>query len=172
MPAIFGLTVANHVILSITGYPLDYVPAKGREKMYEGILATIQSYEEKLARLTFEGDTVGLKVPINVGDVAFLSEELYRGRSAISGIPTKLVLIRWEKPSTPSMTTLGEGKDIQKCSTVKFNDLVLMTKEEATRHEKEIFKGGKSIEEVYDAETIARVEEKRKTAEKYEAFRG
>jgi hypothetical protein len=140
--------------------------------MYEGMLATIQSYEEKLARLTFQGDTVGLKVPINVGDVAFLSEELYRGRSAISGIPTKLVLIRWEKPSTPSMTTLGEGKDIQKCSTVKFNDLVLMTKEEATRHDKEIFKGGKSIEEVYDAETIALVEEKRKTAEKYAAFRG
>ncbi|ENH66667.1 hypothetical protein FOC1_g10002174 [Fusarium oxysporum f. sp. cubense race 1] len=33
MPAIFGLTVANHVVLSVTGYPLDYVPAKGREKI-------------------------------------------------------------------------------------------------------------------------------------------
>ncbi|WJG35095.1 uncharacterized protein FOBCDRAFT_249250 [Fusarium oxysporum Fo47] len=33
MPAIFGLAVANHVILSVTGYPLDYVPAKGREKI-------------------------------------------------------------------------------------------------------------------------------------------
>ncbi|EGU86678.1 hypothetical protein FOXB_02784 [Fusarium oxysporum f. sp. conglutinans Fo5176] len=33
MPAIFGLTVANHVILSVTGYPLDYGPAKGREKI-------------------------------------------------------------------------------------------------------------------------------------------
>ncbi|EXK27795.1 hypothetical protein FOXG_19906 [Fusarium oxysporum f. sp. lycopersici 4287] len=46
MPAIFGLTVANHVILSVTGYPLDYVPAKGREKMYEGMLATLQSLEQ------------------------------------------------------------------------------------------------------------------------------
>ncbi|ENH69741.1 hypothetical protein FOC1_g10012099 [Fusarium oxysporum f. sp. cubense race 1] len=158
MPAIFGLTVANHVILSITGYPLDYVPAKGREKMYEGMLATLQSYEEKLARLGNEGDQIGLKVPITVGDVAFLS-------------PTKLVLIRWQKPSGSSITTLGEGKSTQKCSTVKLHDLVLMTKDEATRHEKEIFKGGKSLEDVYDAETLARVEEKRKTAEKYEAFR-
>lgn len=171
MPAIFGLTVANHVILSVTGYPLDYVPAKGREKMYEGMLATLQSYEEKLARLGNEGDQIGLKVPITVGDVAFLSEELYHGRSAITGIPTKLVLIRWQKPSGSSITTLGEGKSIQKCSTVKLHDLVLMTKDEATRHEKEIFKGGKSLEDVYDAETLARVEEKRKTAEKYEAFR-
>ena len=42
MPAIFGLTAANHVILSVTGYPIDYVPAKGREKMYEGIMTYVQ----------------------------------------------------------------------------------------------------------------------------------
>ncbi|KAI8680009.1 hypothetical protein NCS57_00280600 [Fusarium keratoplasticum] len=171
MPAIFGLTVANHVILSVTGYPLDYVPSKGRDRMYEGILASLQGYEDKLARITYNGDTVGLKMPITVGDVAFLSEEIYRGRSAISGIPTKLVLIRWRKPSGSSMTTLGKGKDMQKCSTVQLSDLVCMTKEEAIRHEKKVFKSGKPLEEVYDAATIARVEERRKEAEKYEAFR-
>lgn len=171
MPAIFGLTVANHVILSVTGYPLDYVPSKGRDRMYEGILASLQGYEDKLARITHNGDTVGLKMPITVGDVAFLSEEIYRGRSAISGIPTKLVLIRWRKPSGSSMTTLGKGKDMQKCSTVQLSDLVCMTKEEAIRHEKKVFKSGKPLEEVYDAATIARVEERRKEAEKYEAFR-
>ncbi|KAF4460266.1 hypothetical protein FALBO_12954 [Fusarium albosuccineum] len=171
MPAIFGLTVANHVILSITGYPIDYVPAKGRDRMYDGILTTLQGYEDKLAKMTHKGDTVGLKVPVTVGDVAFLTEELYSGRSAISGIPTKLVLVRWQRPSGSSMTTLGEGKDIQKCSTVRLSDLVCMTKEEATRHRKEIFKAGKALKEVYDAATIARVEEKRKEAEKYEVFR-
>ncbi|KAF4978765.1 hypothetical protein FZEAL_4910 [Fusarium zealandicum] len=171
MPAIFGLTVANHVILSIAGYPLDYVPAKGRDRMYDGILATLQGYEDKLARTTYKGDTVGLKVPITVGDVAFLAEELYSGRSAISGISTKLVLIRWERPSGSSMTTLGEGKDIQKCSTVRLSDLVCMTKEEATRHEKRVLKRGKPLEELYDTATIERVEEKRKRAEEYEALR-
>ncbi|KAH6885376.1 hypothetical protein B0T10DRAFT_564155 [Thelonectria olida] len=171
MPAIFGLTVANHVILSITGYPLDYVPAKGRDRMYEGILSTLQGYEDKLARLTDKGDTVGLKVPIQLSDVSFLVEELYHSRSAITGISTKLVLIRWRKPAGSSMTVLGEGKDIQKCSTVRMSDLVCMTKEEATRHYKRVWKSGKPLKDVYDAETIERVESKLREAEQYEAFR-
>ncbi|KAL6882930.1 hypothetical protein HDV57DRAFT_509286 [Trichoderma longibrachiatum] len=170
MPAIFGLTAANHVILRITGYPISYVPGKAREKMYEGILTYVQGSEEKLARL-FVPDTTGLKTPLTLGDVAFLTEELYNGRSILSGIPTRLVLIRWEKPETSSMTVIGEGKDEQKCSTIRLRDLVCMTKEEATRHEKEVFKAGKSVEELYDAETIQRVEEKMKEAEKYEWFR-
>lgn len=170
MPAIFGMTAANHVILSITGYPIDYVPAKGREKMYEGILTFVQGSEEKLARL-FEPGTVGLKTPLTLGDIAFLAEELYHARSIITGIPTKLVLIRWRKPETTSMNVIGEGKDIQKSSTVRLRDLVCMTKEEAIRHEKEIFKAGKALDEVYDTETIARVEAKLAEAAKYEQFR-
>ncbi|KAI5467852.1 hypothetical protein BGZ63DRAFT_372334 [Mariannaea sp. PMI_226] len=170
MPSIFGLTVANHVILSITGYPLDYVPAKGRDRMYEGILGAVQGFEDKLARLTDGGDTVGLKVPLTLGEVSFLVEELYRSRSAITGIPTKLVLIRWRRPTSSSMKVLGEGKDVQKWSTLKLRDLVCMTKEEAIRHEKEIFRAGKPLEELYDAATIKNVEAKQREAQQYEAF--
>ncbi|KAG6303600.1 hypothetical protein E4U09_007155 [Claviceps aff. purpurea] len=170
MPAVFGLTAANHVILSITGYPLDYAPAKGREKMYEGIMTYVAGSEDRLAR-SLGLDTVGLKTPLTMGDVAFLSEELYHGRSIISGISTKIVLIRWRRPEGPSMYVIGEGKDVQKCSTVRLRDLVCMTKEEATRHEKEIFKAGKSLEELYDQETIERVETKLASAAKYEQFR-
>ncbi|KAG6267259.1 hypothetical protein E4U49_008233 [Claviceps purpurea] len=170
MPAVFGLTAANHVILSITGYPLDYAPAKGREKMYEGIMAYVAGSEDRLAR-SLGLDTVGLKTPLTMGDVAFLSEELYHGRSIISGISTKIVLIRWRRPEGPSMYVIGEGKDVQKCSTVRLRDLVCMTKEEATRHEKEIFKAGKNLEELYDQETIERVETKLASAAKYEQFR-
>ncbi|KAM4065550.1 thiF family protein [Hirsutella rhossiliensis] len=170
MPAIFGLTVANHVILSIAGYPIDYVPAKGREKMYEGILAYVQGAEEKLARL-YEPDMVGLKTPLTVGDVAFLSEELYSARSIVSGIPTRLVLIRWRRPDRTSVRVIGQGKDIQKCSTVRLEDLVCMTKEEATRHEKEIFKAGKRVEDLYDEATIERVEAKLTEAASYGQYR-
>ncbi|KJZ75206.1 hypothetical protein HIM_05400 [Hirsutella minnesotensis 3608] len=170
MPAIFGLTVANHVILSITGYPIDYVPSKGREKMYEGILAFAQNSEDRLAKL-FHPGTIGLKLPLTMGDVAFLSEELYHGRSIITGIPTKLVLIRWRKPAETNMSVIGQGKDVQRCSTVRLRDLVCMTKEEATRHEKDIFKAGKALAEVYDQETIARVEAKLAEAATYEPFR-
>ncbi|RFU79835.1 hypothetical protein TARUN_2430 [Trichoderma arundinaceum] len=170
MPALFGLTAANHVILKITGYPVTYVPGKARERMYEGILTYVQGSEEKLARLFVPG-TTGLKTPLTLGDVAFMSEELYGGRSILSGIPTKLVLIRWRKPGTCSMVVIGEGKDEQKCSTVRLRDLVCMTKEEATRHEKEIFKADKALEDLYDEETIRRVEKKMAEAERYEWFR-
>ncbi|KAG6001739.1 hypothetical protein E4U21_003878 [Claviceps maximensis] len=170
MPAVFGLTAANHVILSITGYPLDYAPAKGRDKMYEGILTYVQGSEERLAR-TLGLDTIGLKTPLTMGDVAFLSEELYHGRSIISGISTKLVLIRWRRPDGPNMHVIGEGKDVQKCSTIRLRDLVCMTKEEATRHERDIFKAGKELEQVYEQEIIERVETKLASAAQYEQFR-
>lgn len=170
MPAIFGLTAANHVILSITGYPLNYVPAKGREKMYEGMMTFVQGSEDRLARM-LGLDTVGLKTPLTSGDVAFLAEELYHGRSAVSGISTKLVLTRWQRPEDTNMSVIGEGKDTQKCSTVRLRDLVCMTKEEATRHEKEIFKARKALGEVYDTETIDRIEAKLAVAAKYESYR-
>jgi hypothetical protein len=50
-------------------------------------------------------------------------------------------------------------------------DLVLMTKEEVTKHEKEVLKGEKSLEEVYDAETIKRVNERMAEEEKFQRFR-
>lgn len=170
MPAIFGLTVANHVILSIAGYPLDYVPAKGREKMYEGIMTFVQGSEERLAR-ALGLDAVGLKTPITMGDVAFLSEEMYHARSIISGIPTKIVLIRWRKPEGSNMTVIGEGKQVQKCSTVQLGDLVCMTKEEAARHEKEIFRASKPLHEVYDEVTIRRVDARLAVAAKHQMYR-
>ncbi|KAF7557654.1 hypothetical protein G7046_g6003 [Stylonectria norvegica] len=170
MPAIFGMTTANHVILSITGYPMDYVPAKGRDRMYDGLLASVLKSEDQLAR-HFGLDTVGLKLPLTTGDIAFVTEELYHGRSIITGIPTKLVLIRWQRPEGSNISVLGSGADTQKCSTLRLRDLVCMTKEEAARHEKEVFRGGKAVEEVYDAATVARVEERRREAEKHEIFR-
>ncbi|KHO01377.1 Molybdenum cofactor biosynthesis, MoeB [Metarhizium album ARSEF 1941] len=170
MPAIFGLTAANHVILSITGYPLNYVPAKGREKMYEGMMTYVQGSEDRLARI-LGLDTVGLKTPLTSGDVAFLAEELYHGRSAVSGISTKLALIRWQRPQHTNMTVIGEGKDMQKCSTVRLRDLVCMTKEEASRHEKEVFKAGKALDQVYEKDTIERIEAKLAAAAKYEPCR-
>jgi hypothetical protein len=46
-----------------------------------------------------------------------------------------------------------------------------MTKEEATKHEKEVLKGNKSLEEVYDAATIERVNKRMAEEERFERFR-
>jgi hypothetical protein len=99
MPAIFGLAVANHVILSITGYPHEYLPSKSRDKMYDGILGSLNGGEERLARALFNEDTQGLKIPITQDDVGYMVEEVYNGRSIISGLSTRLFLTRWNKPT-------------------------------------------------------------------------
>jgi tRNA A37 threonylcarbamoyladenosine dehydratase len=168
MPAIFGLAVANHVILSISGYPNEYLPSKSRDKMYDGILGAFQGAEERLARALFTQDTQGLKIPITQSDVGYLVEEVYNARSIISGLSTRLQLSRWIKPSANYVDTRVEG---QKSSTVRMNDLVLMTKEEATKHEKEVLKGDKTLEELYDTETIERVTKRMREEERYERFR-
>ncbi|VBB72962.1 Putative protein of unknown function [Podospora comata] len=173
MPAVFGYVAANHVILKITGYPMDYQPAKARDKMYEAILAYVQASEEKVVRMIEGGRTdvcVGLKVPITPGDIAFLVEEAFRGRSAVTGVPTKLMLIRWRKPAT-TLVRIGEGKDEQKSSNLRLRDLVCMTKEEAVRHQKEVLLGDKSLEDLYSQEVIELVERQQKEAEAYERHR-
>lgn len=172
MPAVFGYAVANHVILSVTGHPVEYVEAKGREKMYDGILAQLQGSEEKLARHTLgaDVDVQGLKLPITAADIGYLVEEVYRGRSAISGVPTRLALVRWRRLEE-GRTALDVNPEGQKASTIQLRDLVCMTKEEAMVHEREVVRGGRSLEEMYGEEVVKRVEGRIEEEVWYERFR-
>lgn len=169
MPAVFGYACANYVILKITGYPCEDFPAKGRDKMYDGILAQLQGNEEKLVRATVPGeDAQGLKLGVSVTDVGYLVEEVFRGRSALSGIPTRLALVRWRKPQE---STIQLGVPGQKSSTVRLKDLVCMTREEAAVHEREVIRGSKTPEEMYDKETVALVEARIAEEIRYERYR-
>lgn len=170
MPAVFGYACANHVILSVTGYPHEYIPSKSREKMYDNILATLQGYEDKLIRAELPSEnTQGLKLPITTQDVGYLVEEVYRGKSAISGIPTRLALVRWRCPAKE--TALDKSVPGQKASTVRMRDLVCLTKEEAVVHDREVVRGGKAPEEVYDEETVSYVEARMDEEIGYEKYR-
>ena len=169
IPAVFGYTVANHVILKITGYPNEYVPAKGREKMYDGILAQLQGSEEKLIRANLPGeDAQGLKLGVSAGDVGYVVEEVFRGKSVVSGIPTRLALVRWRKPTE---STIELGVEGQKSSKLKLNDLVCMTKEEAAVHDREVLRGSKTAEELYDRDIVELVEGRIKEEVMYEKYR-
>lgn len=192
MPAVFGYTLANHIILKITGksttspppppkspsantppgYPLDYVAGKARNKMYDGMLAHLQSTEEKVARATTPGlgDTtvIGLKVPVTPGDISYLLEEVYVGKSIVTGVPTKLVLIRWKRPAESSMLTI----EAQNSSKLRLHDLVCMTKDEATRHLKEVLQEGKPLEDLYGRDVVEVVEAKQREIEVDERHRG
>lgn len=168
MPAVFGLVVANHVILQITGYPCDYIPVKAREKLYDSILAHVQSHEEKLIRtMDKDEDAQGLKVPITTSDIGYIVEEVYKGKSVVSGVAVRLSLVRWRKPAG---TTL-ERIESQKASILKARDLVCMTREEADRHWEEVIIGRKSPEEYYDKEIVQRVEARMLEEAGYEKYR-
>ena len=150
MPAVFGLCVANHVMLEISGYPHDYLPSKGREKMYDGILAQLQGLEERVAK--HHGfDPVGLRIPVTADDVGYLVEEVYHGRSVISGLASRLALARWRKPVGDWVDRRTPG---QRADKLELSELICMTKDEMLRHEQVVLKEGKSPEEVYDQSAV------------------
>ena len=169
MPAMFGLCVANHIMLELGEYPHEYLPTKYREKMYDAILAATQGMEERFARWTGD-DGKGLRIPLTVDDVAYLVEDIYRGRSVLSGLSTRLVLIRWhlqlEDRSIVDSTVEG-----QKASTLSLSNLVCMTKEEAARHEKEILRTGKDPRDFYSFEIVKQIQTRIGEIQQYEKYR-
>ena len=172
MPAVFGYTLANHVMCDISGYPNDYnIGGKGREKLYDNILAGLQGQHEKLAKTEAGKDFTGLRLPISKDDVGFLVEEIWRGRSVVSGLPNRLALVCWERPARGFSPDPEWEKEGQKFFRLSFKDLVCLTKEEALRHEREVLRGGKKPEEIYDEKTVQKAKERMREAEFYENYR-
>lgn len=156
------------------GYPTDYVEFKGSGKGFETLFAAVQANEERLVRAEpgMPSDiAIGLRIPLTVGEVAFLVEEMYRGRSVVSGLPTRLFLVRWRRPKESIFRTMGEGVDQQKWTTLKMSDLVCMTKEELKRHETQVLRGDKTPEDLYEAEVVQRVEARIAEIQEYEKLR-
>lgn len=134
----------------------------------------MQAHEERLVRSepgVPKDICVGLRIPLTVNDVAFLVEEIYRSKSVLSGLSTRLYLVRWRKPPTSIVKTIGEGADQQKSTTLRMSDLVCLTKEEIKIHEKEILKGDKTPEDLYDADTVKKVEARIAEIKEYEKYR-
>lgn len=168
MPAIFGYTVTNFVVCEITGYPHESGAGKVREKLYDNILSSLQALEERLVKREGDDDH-GLKLPITKDDIGYLVEEVYRGRSVISKIPTRLTLVRWETPKGGFKVEVGAGG--QKTVRLSLDELVCMTKEEAAAHEREILKGGKSPEVMYNEDVVQLVERRREEERYYQQYR-
>ena len=163
-------------MLTDVGWPIKYPTSsiKSRDKLYDTALAYLQGVEEKLVRAEQPGDpniAVGLKIPITTSDVTFLIDEVYRGRSVISAVSTKLYLIRWKLPDGPVLNRIGSGKNELRRTNLRLGDLVCMVKEEAILHFEKILKGGERVEDLYDQETITRVELRLEEAEAAEKDR-
>jgi tRNA threonylcarbamoyladenosine dehydratase len=180
MPAVFGYTAANYVVCEVSEYPHEYnIAERGRGKMYEAMLAGLQGLEERLARTEAKQDATGLRIPINVTDVEFLVEEVYRGKSVVSGLGSRLTLIRWRKPERgfgadeelSIEEVAGAGGGSQKAVRLPLDSLVVMTKEESGRHEREILRGDATVEDVYTEEVRKKVEERMEEVRAWEKWR-
>ena len=188
MPAIFGYTAANYVIMKITGYPHERIEGKSRDKMYDSILSQLQGLEERLLRqrllseghdkASAEDGARGLKIPVTKDDVGYLVEEVYRGKSIVSGVPARLALIRWR--ASPSESNKDSGsqarKDLDrqqghKAADLNLVDLVCMTKDEAAVHEREILNGKRKVEDLYDQKVIDMVQQRMREERSYEQYR-
>ncbi|KAL4941033.1 hypothetical protein BDV06DRAFT_195324 [Aspergillus oleicola] len=172
MPAVFGYTLANHVICDVSGYPTEYsMGGKGKDKLYDTIQAALLVTVERLTRAETGKQPVGLRLPMSRDDIIYLIDEIWRGKSAVSGLPSRLQLTLWNRPPLGFKPHPEWEEKGQIYVPFKLEDLVCMTKEEATRHEKEVLLGGKKVEEVWDEEIIKTVNRRRKEMEYYEQFR-
>jgi tRNA threonylcarbamoyladenosine dehydratase len=169
MPAVFGYTTANHVICSIAGYPMDYrIGDRGRDKMYDGILSSLQGLVARLVQQE-GGDSIGLRLPISKDDVSYLIEEIYRGKSVVSGLSTRLALVPWQRDG--GFATRVDTEHGQKYLKLELTDVVLMTKEEGQRHEREVLKDGKELKTVYSQDVLAMVERRHEEERHYAKHR-
>lgn len=151
MPAVFGYVAANYVIMEVSGYPHEASHVKSREKLYENVLQNLQGLEERLAQ-SAGWDVRGLRIPVSADDVAYLIEEVFRGKSVLSGLSTRLALVRWQAPSEgyePNVAWAG-----QKHSRLALADLVCLTKEEALVHEQAVLLARAKPEDMYEASAV------------------
>ena len=151
----FGYAAANHVICAVAEYPLEYRAGdKGREKLHEGMLSALRGLEARLIKSVNGEIPLGLKIPLNTEDVAYLVDEVFRGKSVVSGLTTRLALARWQKPSGEYGVEPMWQKEGQVFMKLDLKDLVCLTKEEAQRHEREILLGDKMPESLYEPEVL------------------
>ncbi|KAF3928206.1 hypothetical protein AA313_de0206593 [Arthrobotrys entomopaga] len=187
MPATFGLAAANHVLCKLAEYPLEYLPAatRFRPQFYAQVVNGLLAVESRI-----RNNLPGLKVPITEADAGYILEEVFKGRSVVSGLGNRLQLVRWY-PLVPGkfedgitggeagvvdevqvkkrLETVGVGVD--GAVFLKLQDLVVMTKEEVKIHEKRVLIGGESPAVVWGEDVQTLVEKRWKEERAFSQWR-
>jgi len=142
MPAIFGLTCANIVLMTLSGYPVPQssflAASKLRPRLYSEIHQNLKSKYD-----SFGNSTDQPNCPFSVDDIGYLVEEVFRERSALEPYhSTRLGVYKWRK----------EGK-------VEWGNVIVLTKAEGKTHDNRVLKAGEKVENVYSADECNRVDE-------------
>ncbi|CAG8484727.1 7782_t:CDS:2 [Racocetra persica] len=110
IPAIFGMAIATYIITSVSGYHVEPLANKNREPLYSRMHRDLLNRERRKYGVT--------SIPLDVHDVGYIYDEIFRSKSIVSGSWEKPALVRW-KNNVPLT--------LQNC--------VVMTKSEADAHE-------------------------------------
>ncbi|CAD6634440.1 BJ4_G0007190.mRNA.1.CDS.1 [Saccharomyces cerevisiae] len=147
MPSLFGLTITTWILSNISDKPLEPIEGKNRIKVYDGIY---QSLAGQMSRVGIPSQ----RIPLALKDVSYLVEEVFKGKSPISGISTRLTLTKWD-PSKP----------------ISLQNVVVLTKNEQKVHEDRVLKGKESLQDVYDAKVLKLVSQRFREEAYYSQFR-
>ena len=148
MPAMFGLAIATRIVTEAGGYPVEPIEGKNRYKVYDSLLQSLAGQQTRIGIKDQRTPWVALS------DVQYIIEEVWRGKSPVSGLSTRLTLSRWYPDQELGM-----------------QNVVVLTKEEQREHEKRVLLGKEKIEDVYPAEVVRRVLDRFEEEKYYSQFR-
>lgn len=148
MPAIFGLAISTHVITTAGGYPVEPIEGKNRYKVYDSLFNSLAGQQTRVGIMDQKTPFVGLN------DMQYILEEVWRGKSPISGLSSRLSISRWDMKRELGM-----------------DNVILLTKDETKEHERRCLKGGEDPIDVYGPEVMARINKRFEEEKYYSQFR-
>ncbi|SNX86882.1 uncharacterized protein MEPE_05591 [Melanopsichium pennsylvanicum] len=160
LPAMFGLAVATYIICEIGGQKMEPLAFKGRRKLYEKLFQELSVSESRHpvpgTKPAVSVDNGGPRhnIPFSVNDVAYLFEEVFRGRSIVPPFDSLsgAQLERWD-------STLP----------LSFQNVALFSRSQAKIHEAQVLKKGRSPVEVWGADA-AHMMKRRMASERRSGF--
>lgn len=155
MPALFGLTIATHLLTWLGGYHSVYDPVQGgyplvpknRHKLHDSLFHSLIG---QFARLK---TPEARKTTLSVEDAAYILDEVWRGKT-ITGQCNHIRLTLWD-PAGPRDVT----------------NIIPMNSEQATRHEQLVLKEGKALSDVWPQEVLETVAKRQELNQWYLNFR-
>ncbi|KAI7860991.1 hypothetical protein BDC45DRAFT_563170 [Circinella umbellata] len=98
IPSMFGMTIATFIILQLAKFTtLPPPPSRLKDNLFGRILYDVSDRERKIYK--------NFKPPFDIHDIIYIYEELWYGKSILTGPQDRLTLARWDK--TKPLTVLN-----------------------------------------------------------------